>query len=771
MQSHAPKSSTVLTCGALSLTIPKHARVPKLNVRPGSTSVVDVALTNFTGVLTFEVLSDVASGSGSKVISESEGDIQQAAEVPSSMSHIIGASLEHPMSQARVTTMPAFSQPLSVALMQPPPATANTKELNNHLLTSSGTEGSGTGDMFEDYSSSQADAMFAASQALASQPMLASQQVPASSQGSTSQHKAAAQIRPMSQLTPASRSTPALQQLHMSQSHIASQMPDSQLPDSAPSQNASQTLPPSTPPMPHFVSFSDDDDDDDGDDDGRNEAENNDDMSTSPPNDDEDLDTPIMQTPTSLKMGNKGREKITMPPHPSALAQVEARVAKHGKRVRFEERPTIVTSPPLKKVAQEAKRTAKASSKLPAASQETSELPTPSQPNSPNPIVDSVSPAVSPPSPPSSPETQDKEPENETSPTPNFTLTPTASPGQPFPWETVAVSEDGRPTARWGATFTPLDGETVLLVGGESKSEDFFCDAIVYNVEGATWVHDETRPPAMPSARAWHSATRIDDVVFVFGGEEVETTNEERSQCNSSLVYDKTYRTWYAPSIAGTPPTARAGHCAALIPDSRNVLVYGGINRSRWLNDIYVLEDLCSWKKVRTSSTKSARPAARSYASLTPSAGFLVLFGGNNKSRSFNDVHFFVPSSMSWVEPVVLGRAPKPRTGHCAVASKDGCGVIVYGGWDDQGSKRLFYSDVWVLRIESQAECHWTCIFAGNNASTDPGPRAGAAMCGGVGEDLGETLLFGGWYQTTYYNDITRLNVAPNGRVRSVAAR
>lgn len=626
-----------------------------------------------------------------------------------------------------------------------------------------------------------------------------------------------------------------------------SALPESQFPDSIPGSQTdgdSQTLVPCTPPpMPHFPGASMID------------------VPESPPLSDEEEDaTPeinkgaVKKTseekseeqqsasrksqrkyPSLLRNINESkrmkRKADKFVHHPSALARVESRPHKHGKRVRFDENPIIVGSPPLKKPAlapaeadpvtpPRTSNSHTAAGSAPSA-KNTKVLPTPGpdSPVTPDKSRTSPSPQSSPASlqkkvskflpvdtksvesglgtygksvededpnsPSSSPvmavaelgtvaeSISDPKPEPDTSQPPSQPLipTPTCSPGQGCPWLSVEITTEGRPEARWGATLTPLDGDNLLLVGGESNSDNFFRDAIIYNVSEQVWIHDESRPPAMPSARAWHSATRLDDVLFVFGGETTDSSNEDRQQTNSALVYDRTYRTWYTPSISGGAPTPRGGHCAALIPNTRNIAVFGGINGNKWMNDLYILHDLCEWKKVRLSSIKSARPCPRSYATLTPAAGYLVLYGGNNKSKCFNDVHFYVNETSLWVEPVVLGRSPKPRTGHCAVASKDGKSVIVYGGWDDQGKERIFYSDVWALRIESQTECHWSCIYAGNNAGSTPGPRAGAAMCSGVGKDDAETLLFGGWHQIKCFNDLTRLEVAANGRVRACTTR
>ncbi|CAN8069661.1 unnamed protein product [Agarophyton chilense] len=325
------------------------------------------------------------------------------------------------------------------------------------------------------------------------------------------------------------------------------------------------------------------------------------------------------------------------------------------------------------------------------------------------------------------------------------------------PWSSQRIPDGNLPSRRWGATLSKLDADSYLLLGGESELSGFMDSMSLYRAKENRWILSGQDVPPMPDGgRAWHTTCVIDGNLLVFGGE--KQVNGERVQSNDLLVYDTSYFSWYPPSYFGTKPSARAGHCASIIPGSRNIVVYGGINGKKWLNDLFVLEELFTWKKIKPSS-KSARPSARSYASLTPASGYLVLFGGNNKTKCFNDLHLLSTETFVWTEVTVCGRVPKPRTGHCAIPSGNGKNVIVYGGWDDQGLQRIFFSDVWELRVKSATECMWVCLFHGDQKSRTPGPRAGASMCVGI-ENECDAIMYGGWHQLTYYNDLTKLSVA-----------
>jgi hypothetical protein len=175
-----------------------------------------------------------------------------------------------------------------------------------------------------------------------------------------------------------------------------------------------------------------------------------------------------------------------------------------------------------------------------------------------------------------------------------------------------------------------------------------------------------------------------------------------------------------------------------------------------------------TWSKVKLG-TKSARPAARSYATLTGVGEHIVLFGGNNKTRSFNDVYIGTAESrkdgtmsISWTEAVVLGgAAPAARTGHVATISSCGSGVVIAGGWDDLGARRLFHSDAWELVVENRVECRWRQVHAGCGAAVpmgQPGARAGASLCdaqvgAGASQTIGAAVLHGGFRGATYFDD------------------
>lgn len=98
--------------------------------------------------------------------------------------------------------------------------------------------------------------------------------------------------------------------------------------------------------------------------------------------------------------------------------------------------------------------------------------------------------------------------------------------------------------------------------------------------------------------------------------------------------------TWHQPQIAGTPPSARAGHtCAVVWPDT-NILIFGG--------------------------------------------GYI--------DKVYNDVHMLNTEKLTWSRPADTGNVPSPRTGHSMNVLEGR--IFVFGGCDSQG---LMYNDIHIL--------------------------------------------------------------------------
>ena len=218
-------------------------------------------------------------------------------------------------------------------------------------------------------------------------------------------------------------------------------------------------------------------------------------------------------------------------------------------------------------------------------------------------------------------------------------------------------------------------------------------------------------PGQGPCPRCAHTTNYYKNKLYVFGG-----WNGSRMVNDLYILNVATLR-WNKAVYSGEVPTPRAGHSAVVI--GTNLVVFGGGDGTNYLNDLYFLDlETMVWKQGYTSGTT---PCARSRHTATVSTGQqMVVIGGGDDSRVYNDVYILDVASMSWTKPQVTGKAaPSPRWGHSAAPlGRAGEKVLIFGGHD--GSAML--NDLWLF---DSAAASWTKIPAGKDVPT---PRAGHTM-------------------------------------------
>ena len=281
--------------------------------------------------------------------------------------------------------------------------------------------------------------------------------------------------------------------------------------------------------------------------------------------------------------------------------------------------------------------------------------------------------------------------------------------------------------------------------------------------------------------RTWHTCTYLPDrsLLISFGGEKYNPKTKKTQTTDQVMVLDTEIMLWYPPSVSGQIPSGRSGHSASLLPGSNELVVFGGVKNSKWQNSLAVL-DTMRWKWTAPKIVGDA-PRPRSYHSATavPSSNnrgcILVIFGGNNESRSFNTVHVLdtseESSTWSWSHPSVSGTPPSPRTGHCATLLEDNKTILIVGGWDplddDEthgGDENMICDDTFLLDTETWS---WkpgpNSEFVDNCGSTDFGrKRTGArSLLMPSNDSMSRVLVFGGRLPNEQFaNDFQNLTVS-----------
>jgi hypothetical protein len=330
------------------------------------------------------------------------------------------------------------------------------------------------------------------------------------------------------------------------------------------------------------------------------------------------------------------------------------------------------------------------------------------------------------------------------------------------------------PPARWGHTLTKLDNGNILVYGGQSydvKGDPIIlADVHLYDAKKASW---DKPINCRGESRQFHSATFIPErnIIIAFGGETLDVLGKGKNKSkvitsDTLRVLDTEIMLWYPPAVSGDIPTGRSGHTATFFPETNELVLFGGVRGSKWLNAVSVL-DINRW---HWSSPKidGMPPKPRSYHTATAVGNNkIVVFGGNNKTSCFNTVHVLEATLSSandgdnssadaaptctwkWSNPTVKGKAPFPRTGHTATLLEDGKTICVYGGWDpnDDDEDNIFKGSYlldtkeWTWAEGPKAES----LGSGspNHFLDDCGPK----RCGHqavLNAEKGEVLVFGG---------------------------
>lgn len=118
---------------------------------------------------------------------------------------------------------------------------------------------------------------------------------------------------------------------------------------------------------------------------------------------------------------------------------------------------------------------------------------------------------------------------------------------------------------------------------------------------------------------------------------------------------------WYAPEATGAQPCPRAAHSATVV--GTRVYVFGGNDGTRLFNDLHILEvETMGWSKPKVRGMPPS-PRAGHGAALVGDHE-LYIFGGGTAQGPSNSLHILDLETLTWSEPTVLGTPPSPRVGH-----------------------------------------------------------------------------------------------------------
>ena len=234
------------------------------------------------------------------------------------------------------------------------------------------------------------------------------------------------------------------------------------------------------------------------------------------------------------------------------------------------------------------------------------------------------------------------------------------------------------------------------------------------------WSTPETTGEKPPPLRS-HSATLIDDKMFVFGGFGLLGVGpaEESFYSNEMYILNTDSLRWSrVQPLDECKPSARKSHSACHIGANRlgeNLLaVFGGGSEDSYFNDIYIF-NTCTHKWTLLNCEEGSKPSPRRGHSMVFYAGAVYVFGGGDGINALNDLYRLkIAESMENMEDVTFvwerletmgasmesfGRGYHSST---LIDSK----MIVYGGCD--GS--IFFNDLHILDLGKKYDIMWLFI-------------------------------------------------------------
>jgi len=262
-------------------------------------------------------------------------------------------------------------------------------------------------------------------------------------------------------------------------------------------------------------------------------------------------------------------------------------------------------------------------------------------------------------------------------------------------WHWKPVETGGlRPTPREGHTSVAVE-EYLVVFGGCFLDRECFGDVRVLDTVEDRWFAPVVSGVG-PTPREGHSATLVADNIYVFGG------SSEQGYMNDLYVLavgeqsagEQMRMAWGTVDVSGRAPSPREGHSATAV--NERIFVFGGFTEEGYSNDLYVLNvALMAWEKPPVAGTA---PSGREGHAATLFKDRIIVFGGFMDGGCLNDVAVLDTGTQTWVRPEVSGAPPRPRQDMSAV--RRGHTILYTGGCNF--ARQECYADSFVLDLRER---------------------------------------------------------------------
>jgi N-acetylneuraminic acid mutarotase len=222
--------------------------------------------------------------------------------------------------------------------------------------------------------------------------------------------------------------------------------------------------------------------------------------------------------------------------------------------------------------------------------------------------------------------------------------------------------------------------------------------------------------------------------------------------------YDLTANTWTKMTPTGASPSARASQAVALDPVANRLIVFGGFDGAKYYNDLWAYDVTGNaWTAL---SPTGLSPAARQGHSLVydPDSKKMILFGGYDGSTQYNDTWAYDPAANTWADLKPSGDLPAARDSQAMAYDPDDKMILLFGGW----STTRQFDDTWAY---DPARNSWTTL-----KTADGAPTARALHQMVYDTAIKKLVLFGGGTSSATFGDTWLFDFPERSWISAAAA-
>ena len=294
------------------------------------------------------------------------------------------------------------------------------------------------------------------------------------------------------------------------------------------------------------------------------------------------------------------------------------------------------------------------------------------------------------------------------------------------------------PPARYGhsAVYDPIRQRMVVFAGNDGFDYLFNDCWSVPLTDTTIWTR-LSPTGTLPRGRSFQSAVfdPVRNRLLVFGGTGATGNLDELWELSLSGP-----PAWTKLDPVGPPPSPRAYQSAIYDPVQDRMLVFGGIDDTGPLNEVWALSlgSTPAWTPLPVTGSPPSQRLLQS-AVFDSRRNRMVVFGGSTLFTYFDDCWALTLSSGSgdWAMITTTGTPPLKRNGHAAIYDPIGDRMMIFCGWGINQAPR---NDVWTLNFSGSPT--WTELAPSGTVPNErtiasailDAPRNRMIVFGGVGD-------------------------------------